>query len=64
MFVTSSPVSPKKTSCHGEGHIALSDNGINKECGFLHNKELVARAMAEGPREGVLAGFMCQLDTG
>lgn len=52
MFVTSLPTFPKKASCPGEGHIALNANWMNKDCGFLHNKELVARAMAEGLREG------------
>ena len=37
--------------CYVEGHITPKANWMNKECGFLHNKDLAAGAEAEGLAE-------------
>lgn len=48
MFVTSSPDKKRKRPASvGKVTVAPKANWMDKECGFLHNKELVARAGAE-----------------
>lgn len=44
MFVASSPAQQRNAGCLEEGHIDPKANCFSRECGFLHNKELMAGA--------------------